>query len=63
MSDVKITKPVSIVFSPQGIAYVLDTLAKRPYNEVTGLINDIFGQIKAQEAPPSPPQGDNDGKT
>lgn len=55
MSDVKLNGPKTITFTPQGVAYVLDTLASRPFKEVQGLINDILTQLKSQE--------DSDGKT
>lgn len=61
MSDVKITKPVAIIFAPNGIAYVLDALAKRPFNEVNGLIADILGQIRKSESPPGS-EGGSDGE-
>jgi hypothetical protein len=54
MSDVTIKGNKKIVFTPQGISYVLDMLANCPWKVANPLINDIMSQLRAQE-------GDNGG--
>lgn len=57
MSDVKISGPVSVRFTPQGISYILDTLASCPWKMANPLINDIMTQLKTQEGERNGPVG------
>src|SRR5688572_14000057 len=47
--EVKLTGPKILRLQSAQVAYILDTLALRPYKDVNGLINDIFAQLKHQE--------------
>jgi hypothetical protein len=47
--EVKIVGNKKIMFTPQGISYVLDVLAECPWKLANPLINDIMNQLKAQE--------------
>lgn len=47
--QIQINGNKNIVFTPKGIAYVLDLLSNQPFKEVNGLIGDILGQLKEQE--------------
>jgi hypothetical protein len=54
MNEVKLNGPKTVVFTPQGISYILDMLTNCPWRLANPLISDIMSQLKAQE-------GDNCG--
>lgn len=62
MSQVKIDGPKTIVFTAQGIAYVLDMLANCPWKIANPLINDIMSQLKAQEGDTRGPELNRSGE-
>lgn len=45
----KIVGNKKIEFTAQGIAFVLDMLAEKPFKDVHQIIGDIMGQLTAQE--------------
>lgn len=47
--QVEINGSKAIVFTPQGISYILDMLADCPWRKANPLINDIMAQLKQQE--------------
>lgn len=49
MMDIKLTGPKNLTLPSPAVAYILDKLAKCPYNEVYQLIPDIYRQLKEQE--------------
>lgn len=55
MSTLVINKPVMLVLEPQDVAFVLDSVAERPYKLAQPVFDKIVQQIRAsQEAPPTP---------
>jgi hypothetical protein len=52
--EIKLTGPKTLNLPSQAVAYILDSLAKRPYNEVNELMAEIFSQLKAQEEVSAP---------
>lgn len=46
---VKLTGPKTLNLQSNQVAYILDCLARRPYNEVRELIDHIFSQLRQQE--------------
>lgn len=53
----------TIKFTAEGIAFVLDTLANCPWKVANPLINDIMGQLKAQEGDSCGPILSRSGET
>jgi hypothetical protein len=47
--ELKLTGPKTLILPSPAVAYILDKLAKCPFNEVQQLIGDIFQQLKIQE--------------
>lgn len=47
--EIKLTGPKTLTLPSQAVAYILDSLAARPYKEVQELIQDIFNQLRRQE--------------
>jgi hypothetical protein len=47
--QVRIVGNKTITFTAEGISYVLDMLTNCPWKVANPLINEILGQLKAQE--------------
>ena len=47
--QVQINRNVKVEFTPQGISYILDTLANCPWKIANPIIMDIMAQLKTQE--------------
>lgn len=64
MSDeVTINGNKTIVFTPQGISFILDMLASAPapWKTTNPLINDIMGQLRRQQESVGDKKVDTDG--